>query len=79
MVDDADLVLAMAGEHRDAIEHAVPEALGRTFTLKELVRLLDALPPAPFSASFDLASLNGRVAQAAELRAGGFEGSPYDE
>jgi protein-tyrosine phosphatase len=79
MVDDADLVLAMAGEHRDAIVHAVPEALGRTFTLKELVRLLDALPPAPFSASFDLASLKGRVAQAAELRAGGFEGSPYDE
>ena len=27
------------------------------FTLKELVRLLEALPPAPFSASFDLASL----------------------
>ena len=79
MVDDADLVLAMAGEHRDAIVQAVPEALGRTFTLKELVRLLDALPPAPLAERFDLAALRARVAEAAALRAGGFEGSPYDE
>jgi protein-tyrosine phosphatase len=79
MVDDADLVLAMAGEHRDGVVHSVPQALGRTFTLKELVRLLDALPPAEFSPSFDLGALRRRVGEAADLRAGGFEGSPYDE
>lgn len=79
MVDEADLVLAMAGEHRDAIAGGVPEAAARTFTLKELVRLLEALPPAPFAERFDLSAIRGRVAEAAELRAGGFEGRPYDE
>jgi protein-tyrosine-phosphatase len=41
MIDEADLVLCMAGEHRDVIVHAHPEAHGKTFTLKELVRLLE--------------------------------------
>jgi protein-tyrosine-phosphatase len=42
MVDAADLVVAMAAEHRDAVTRIVPSAASRTFTLKELVRLLDA-------------------------------------
>jgi protein-tyrosine phosphatase len=42
MVEAADLVVAMAGEHRDAIGRVVPSAASRTFTMKELVRLLDA-------------------------------------
>ena len=41
MAADADLVLCMAGEHRDLIASDEPEAADRTFTLKELVRLLE--------------------------------------
>src|SRR2546428_11836444 len=41
MAADAGLVLCMAGEHRDLIARDEPEAAGRTFTLKELVRLLE--------------------------------------
>jgi protein-tyrosine phosphatase len=42
LVDRADLVIAMAGEHRDAVVRVVPSAASRTFTLRELVRLLEA-------------------------------------
>ncbi len=41
MASAADLVLCMAGEHRDLIAREEPPAAGRTFTLKELVRLLE--------------------------------------
>jgi protein-tyrosine phosphatase len=68
----ADLILTMAGEHRDDAVAVVPEVRARTFTLKELVRLLDALP-APTG---DLAA---RVREAADLRAAGFAGNPRDE
>jgi protein-tyrosine phosphatase len=74
MIERADLVLAMAGEHRDAVVHAVPGAAERTFTLKELVRLAQALPPAE-----PAASLAGRVAEAQALRSAGFVGTPRDE
>lgn len=42
IVDRADLVVAMAGEHRETVTRVVPSAAPRTFTLKELVRLLEA-------------------------------------
>jgi protein-tyrosine phosphatase len=42
LVDAADLVVAMAAEHRDAVSRVVPSAGSRTFTLKELVRLLES-------------------------------------
>jgi protein-tyrosine phosphatase len=74
MIERADLVVAMAGEHRDAVVRAVPDAAGRTFTLKELVRLTQALALADASAS-----LVDRVAQADALRRGGFAGNPRDE
>lgn len=74
MVERADLVVAMAGEHRDAVVRATPGAAGRTFTLKELVRLAQALPPADVSAS-----IGDRVAEADALRRGGFTGNPRDE
>lgn len=77
MIGGADLVLAMAGEHRDFVEEMDPGALARTFTLKELVRLLDALPPA--APSSDARSLAARVAEAHELRRGGFSGNPHDQ
>jgi protein-tyrosine phosphatase len=73
-VDEADLVVAMAGEHRDAIASAVPDAAGRTFTLKELVRLLEALPEAA-----DDASLPDRIDAAAQLRRTGSVGNPHDD
>ncbi len=37
----ADLIVCMAREHVDAVRAASPEAAARTFTLKELVRLLE--------------------------------------
>jgi protein-tyrosine-phosphatase len=47
MADRADLIIAMCEEHADAVARLLPEAAPRTFTLKELVNLLDdvSLPP----------------------------------
>jgi len=42
MARDADLLLCMASEHRDMIGSAAPDLVDRAFTLKELVRLLEA-------------------------------------
>jgi protein-tyrosine phosphatase len=42
LVEAADLVVAMADEHREAVSRVVPSAAPRTFTLKELVRLLES-------------------------------------
>jgi protein-tyrosine phosphatase len=74
----ADLVLGMAAEHRDEVAHAVPEAAGRAFTLKELVRLLEALPP-DRTAGPSSDGLPARVRQADELRRSGFERNWNDE
>lgn len=71
---DADLVLAMALEHADALRVQAPRT---TFTLKELVRLLEALP-GPDDGD-PASTLARRVFEADELRRGGFEGNPYDE
>ncbi len=69
----ADLVLAMSSEHAVAAGRKAPEAASRTFTLKELVRLLEALPdPAPGE------DLRARVEAAGGLRGRGFEGNPHD-
>jgi len=79
MARDADLILAMAGEHRDAIVAAVPEAADRTFTLKELGRLLDRLvmdAPADGPAERRPAEL---AAAAARLRASGTVEPSRDE
>jgi low molecular weight protein-tyrosine phosphatase len=76
-VFDADVVVAMAAEHREAVSRAMPEAADRTFTLKELVRLLEALPPPTAPLGPD--DLPDRLAQAEEVRRGGFGGNPHDE
>jgi protein-tyrosine phosphatase len=68
----ADLVLAMGQEHADAVTRAEPGAASRTFTLKELVRLLEALPEPAGEA------LRDRVEAAAALRDQGFAGNPHD-
>jgi len=78
-VDAADLVLAMAGEHRAAVASAVPGAGGRTFTLKELVRLLEGLPSTGGPGGAPPGRLPIRVAQADALRRSGFRGDPGDE
>jgi protein-tyrosine phosphatase len=65
----ASLVLAMAAVHRDEVFRLLPRAAGRTFTLKELVRLLEALPRG--RAGGDPSGVLAlRVAEADALRAG---------
>jgi protein-tyrosine phosphatase len=66
MVEAADLIVCMAAEHRDYVESR------KAFTLKELVRLLDSLPP-PDS------SLTSRVEQAETARAAGVETNRRDQ
>ena len=74
-VDAVGLVLGMTSEHRAAAVQMVPGAEPKTFTLKELVRLLDDLP----ATGGDEQDLAGRIARAAGLRRSGFEGKPLDE
>ena len=42
LIEDADLIVGMAAEHREAVGRLSPGAAARTFTLKELTRLLEA-------------------------------------
>ena len=63
MAADADLVLCMAGEHRDLIARDEPDAASRAFTLKELVRLLE-------DGARAAATPAARIAAAARARAG---------
>ena len=72
MAADADLVLCMAGQHRDLIVRDEPEAAGRTFTLKELVRLLEGGARAA-------ATPAARIAAAAAARGGAEAGEHQDE
>jgi glycine hydroxymethyltransferase len=47
IVESADLIIGMSSEHRDAVRRIARPAASRTFTLKELVHLLDAVGPPP--------------------------------
>jgi protein-tyrosine phosphatase len=76
MIEEADLVVCMAAEHRVAISEQDPDALDRTFTLKELVRLLESSVPA---APQELEALAGRVGAAASARANGQPANPFDQ
>ena len=62
MLEDADLIVCMAGEHREAIVGAMPDLASKTFTIKELVRLLERSKAG--------GSLEARVAAAAAARNG---------
>ena len=62
MLADADLIVCMAAEHRDAVAQMEPQALDRTFTIGELVRLLGTTPQG--------GTLAERVAAAAAARNG---------
>jgi protein-tyrosine phosphatase len=78
-VEGADLVVGMAGEHRDWIARELPSASPKTFTLKELVRLLEALPERHAADASPAERLPRRVAEADRLRRNGYEGNPHDE
>jgi protein-tyrosine phosphatase len=62
MVESADLVVCMAADHRAAIVGAWPAATDKTFTIKELVRLLEGSRPS--------GPLGARIAAAAAARNG---------
>ncbi|MGH2682167.1 MAG: hypothetical protein ACRDIX_02915 [Actinomycetota bacterium] len=71
VVREADLILGLARGHRDEVVSLVPEAAPRTFTLKELAALLEALPPAAGHTDRDAAV--ARIAEAHRLRGGAGE------
>ncbi|MEX5721711.1 arsenate reductase/protein-tyrosine-phosphatase family protein [Geodermatophilus maliterrae] len=74
MVTEADLVLTMTREHRQAVLGLEPRALSRTFTLREaadLARLVGELPGTAGTPAGDPRSLVGRMAAARRLRASG--------
>lgn len=75
----AALVVGMTQEHREATSRTVPAAAARAFTLKELVRLLDGLPPREPTDRPTLDDLHTRVAEAEALRRSGFPSNPFDE
>jgi protein-tyrosine phosphatase len=77
MVEGADLIVTMAREHRDALSRFSPETAHKTFTMKELVRILDSLPAPP--GDIDTRALVERTEAAGEARRGGFGGNPADE
>ena len=71
------LILGMAIEHAHAVVAEVPEARSRTFTLKELVRLVESLPEV--HEATPERRLSERVAAADRLRALGFAGDSRDD
>jgi protein-tyrosine phosphatase len=68
MASWADLILTMTGEQHDEVLELAPDAAARTFTLKELVSILGALPPPAGRSREDLLD---RIDQAARLRVSG--------
>jgi protein-tyrosine phosphatase len=77
-VEQADLVLGMTTEHAAAATRLVPPAMPRTFTLKELVQLVEALPPGDEPEGSNARRLRATVARADQLRIDGFQGNRFD-
>jgi protein-tyrosine phosphatase len=69
-IRDADLIVGMAAEHLEDVQALVPEAESRTFTLKELVRLLEDTGPRPVDATASDGGLAVAVADAHRRRMG---------
>jgi protein-tyrosine phosphatase len=78
MLGPADLILAMASEHRDAVSRLAPQAARRAFTLKELVYLLEQSPVQPVAGSHR-DQLRASVAAAADARDAGLGLELLDE
>jgi protein-tyrosine phosphatase len=80
MLREADLILTMATEHRDAVVDQVDGAAGKTFTLKEFARLVERVPARPAAAGDGEDRLLAEaVAAAAALRASGAVPPSRDE
>jgi glycine hydroxymethyltransferase len=79
MVGGADLVLAMAGEHREAVLAMVQDAGPKTFTLKELAFLLDGRGPIPGREEADPADALRSAVREAGARRTQAEASRLDE
>jgi protein-tyrosine-phosphatase len=75
--EGTDLVLGMGGDHRAQIDAWGPAIEAKTFTLKELVRLLEHLGAPPPGMGPD--RLPDRVLAADAARRDGFPGNPADE
>jgi len=67
LIEDADLVLAMSAEHREATHRIVPTAADRTFTLKEFVQLLESADGLPMAGDPE-EELHAAIERAAEAR-----------
>ena len=74
LVEDADLIVGMAAEHREAGWPPLAGAAARTFTLKELTRLLEARTAADAEPAVE-----ARVGEAAAARASGAPANRLDE
>jgi protein-tyrosine phosphatase len=69
LVTGAGLVLTATREHRSAVVQLVPAAVRRTFTLLELARVVDQLPPPPGDGDADpLTRMRDAVGWAAQNR-----------
>jgi protein-tyrosine phosphatase len=73
----ADLILTMTGEQVEEVLQAARDVARKTFTLKELVALLGALPPLDGGPSRE--ALVARIAEADRLRASSEAPRPADE
>jgi protein-tyrosine phosphatase len=78
MIESADLVVGLASEHRDAVDEMVPEAAARTFTMKELVYLLETARPGSDGGDPDR-TLRTSVRSAERVRASDPESRLLDE
>jgi len=67
MVESSELVVGLSAEHRDAVADLVPQAASRTFTLKELVYLLEVAAAEPADGDPEH-TLRSSVRAAAALR-----------
>ena len=76
-IADADLVLTMTAQHREEVADLDPSARTRTFTLKELVRLLEDVRTRAPDGGHD--SLTSRIRAADARRAGGPGSMPDDQ
>lgn len=69
LLDDADLVLTMAREHRSHVVKMMPNRLRRTFTVREFARLASTLSTEEARAAADAAGSSPHERFAAVLRA----------
>lgn len=81
-VESADLILAMAREHRSEVAKLSPRALRRTFTLRELARIAELVPDKDISftkGSTDLVENMKSLVEAAAVNRGLVAGSVTPE